>query len=142
VATDRELLLDLLRRVRLIEEHLGIRDPEDSKPFGRVTDPSGIVRTIPPAEPGPRSTTPSPQRVRSRHARPSSEESHTEGPITPPNAEGPNASEPGPVSGMEGVVRVGSVFDKQIARPAGDTSPQFPGKRQTDQPEDSSTPED
>lgn len=36
-------LEEILRRVRRIEEHLGISDPEKSEPFGRGAEPSGKV---------------------------------------------------------------------------------------------------
>jgi hypothetical protein len=77
--------------------------------------------------------------------RPPSEESHIHGPIKPQSAEGPTASKPGPVSSGQRLVKVRSLVDKLIERPAGQTSqrlPQFPRKRPTDQPKDSSAPED
>jgi hypothetical protein len=77
--------------------------------------------------------------------RPSSKESHIDGPITPQSVEEPTVSEPGPVSSGERLVRIRSIVDKLIERPAGQTSQrsaQFPRKRRAINPKTLRPPED
>jgi len=95
--------------------------------------------------PGTGSVSSQPLGSRSKQ-RPSSDESDIDSPITPQSAEEPTVSEPGPVSSGERLGRVRSLLvEKLIERPPGQTSQrsaQFGRKRPTDQPKDSSAPED
>jgi hypothetical protein len=103
-------------------------------PTGRVARPqgSGSVSIQPLG-------TPSKQR-------PSSAESDIDSPITPQSAEGPTASEPGPVASGERVVRIRSLLvEKLTERPAGQTSQrsaQFRRKRRAINPKTLPPPED
>ena len=89
--------------------------------------------------PGSDSTSSQPLGSRSKQRPPSPV---PQGPIKPLEVEESPAPEPGSVPGVGGVVRRTSTFEEKIPRPANHPSAKFPRKRQTDQAEESSKPED
>jgi hypothetical protein len=166
VPSERELLLQILWRLGRIEQQLEKGAAQVPQPEGRSLEEmlselmdrvgrierrrdglgeriDGIERDVDrPRGAGSVSSQPLGSPTKQR---PSSEESHIEGPITPLSEEGPTASQPGPVSGGEGVVRIRSKFDELVEAPAAQTSPtsaQSPRKKQTDRPDESSERKD